>query len=113
MQNINIQNRLSELISPQINKICISDIEKIGWDKFSCNQEKIFYLVPINSCKNCKDDRDKYNMHWICLKESNGKIEILNSASDKSGKHRAIKHTVDEKKGGTIVGCRCHISNTN
>lgn len=91
-QNINIIDEISKRIKP-ISQIDIDDVEKIDWNKFQDKKGTTFYLVPINSWIKCKD---KFNMHWICLKQIKGKPCILNSAGDRSGERNAMKHVIED-----------------
>lgn len=102
--DFDLKDKISKLINRKIMKIDISSINRIDWNNFSDKNGEIFYLVPINSWKN---EKDKYNMHWIYLKKDN-KIVILNSAGDRSGEKQALKHTMGENK---IVGKQKYISN--
>ena len=92
-KHINVKHELSKLINHTITKIDIDDVNKIEWNKFSDKKGTTFYLVPINSWIKCKD---KFNMHWICLKQVEGKPCILNSAGNRSGERNAIKHAIKD-----------------
>ena len=101
-KDINIKHELSKLINKTITRIDIDDVEKIDWNNFSDKKGTTFYLVPINSWIKCKD---KFNMHWICIKQGKRKQYILNSAGDRSGERNAMKHVIKDDRNSIN---RCH-----
>lgn len=100
--NINVKHELSKLTKHTITRIDIDDVEKIDWNNFSDKKGTTFYLIPINSWMKCKD---KFNMHWICLKQGKRKPYILNSAGDRSGERNAMKHVIKDNRNSIN---RCH-----